>query len=116
MAVFCAFVQKTQIEKRKRREVMKKTTKKMLSLFLAAAMLITSLGIQKVETKAASTNLVSGKTVTASSVEAAMPETTRVSEESVLEDDLFFWIGTIFTVAFFLFALIDALYRRKDPI
>ena len=52
----------------------------------------------------------------AASVETAMPETTRVSEESVLEDDLFFWIGTIFTVAFFLFALIDALYRRKDPI
>jgi len=52
----------------------------------------------------------------AASVETAMSETTRVSEEAVHEDDLFSWIGTIFTVAFFLFVLIDALYRRKDPI
>ena len=55
---------------------MKKRAKKTLSLFLAMAMLITSLGIQNVETKAADTNVVLGKTVTASSVEVAMPGNT----------------------------------------
>ena len=65
-----------KLGKRKGEEFMKKRAKKTLSLFLAMAMLITSLGIQNVETKAADTNVVLGKTVTASSVEVAMPGNT----------------------------------------
>ena len=58
--------------------VVRVKAKKTLSLFLAVVMLITSLGIQNVEAKAAETgtNLALGKTVTASSVESAVPTNT----------------------------------------
>ena len=57
---------------------MRVKVKRMLSLFLAVVMLLTSIGIQSIDVKAAeeNTNLVQGKTVTASSVEAAMPGNT----------------------------------------
>ena len=57
---------------------MRMKLKRMLSLFLAVVMLLTSIGIQSIDVKAAeeNTNLLQGKTVTASSVEAAMPGNT----------------------------------------
>lgn len=55
---------------------MRKNANKMLSFFLAMVMLFTGFGIQKIEAKAAETNIMLGKTVTASSVELQVPENT----------------------------------------
>ena len=57
---------------------MRMKLKRMLSLFVAVVLLFTSLGIQNMEVKAdeTDTNLVQGKTVTASSVESGMPGNT----------------------------------------